>query len=122
MRDFVYIGSTPCDEPCEQLGPEYNRDKARRECHVFINQLRRMFGMEPDGAELCVKSERHDFGTYLEVICYFDDAKQASVDYAFRCEGEAPANWDMQSIIDLQPASELTRGYKLTFGAVLASK
>lgn len=114
MRDFVYIGSTPCDEPCQQVGmPEFSADVARRECIAFINQLRRQFGQEPDGAELRIKTERHDFGSYPEVVCYYDDDNQASVDYAFRCEGETPTNWDMQAIIELQPSSELMAGYKL---------
>jgi hypothetical protein len=122
MRDFVYIGSTPCDEPCEQVGSSYNGEKARKECRAFINQLLRMFGPEPEGAELKIKLERHDFGSYPEVVCYFDDEKQESVDYAFKCEGESPANWDLQAVIELQPSESITAGYKLTIGAILDSK
>ena len=120
MRDYVYIGSTPSDEPCQQLGmPSYDGIQARKECVVFISQLRRMFGPEPDGARLAVKIERHDFGSYPEVVCWFDDEKPESVDYAFRCEGESPANWDMQAIIEMQPPASITAGYKLTFQAVI---
>ena len=113
MRDFVYIGSTPCEEECEQLGENYNRQKARQECRAFINQLRRQFGIEPSGAQLAIKTEQHDFGSYPEVVCYFEDSKPESVDYAFRCESDTPLNWDMQAVIELQPATSITNGYKL---------
>jgi len=126
MRDFVYIGSTPCDEPCQQIGtPSYDSKMARKECRAFINQLRRMFGNEPEGAELRIKTESHDFGSYPEVVCYYDDEQPASAEYAYKCEGESPANWDLQATIELQPAASITKGYtlpSLTIGAVLDSK
>lgn len=126
MRDFVYIDSTPADEPCQQVGiPSYDSAMARKECKAFINQLRRLFGNEPDGAELRTKLENHDFGSYPEVVCYYDDEKPASVEYAYRCEGNSPANWDLPAIIELQPAASITNGYKIppmTIGAVLDSK
>lgn len=94
MRDFIEIGPTPADENCEQLGPNYNPHKARKECYAFIHQLRRQFGEEPYGARLRVKSNPHDFGTYLEVVCDYNDNCEESQEYAFKCEGEAWPNWD----------------------------
>ena len=126
MRDFVYIGSTPADEPCQQVGmPSYDASLARKECRVFINQLRRMFGNEPEGAELRIKTESHDFGSYPEVVCYYDDEQPASVEYAFNCESNSPTNWDLAATVELQPAASITSGYKIpsmTIGAVLDSK
>lgn len=126
MRDCVYIGSTPCDEPCQQVGmPSYDASLARKEIRAFINQLRRHFGPEPDGAELRAKTESHEFGSYTEVVCYYDYDKPESVEYAFKCESESPANWDLQATIELQPAASITKGYtlpSLTIGAVLDSK
>ena len=114
MRDCVYIGSTPCDEPCQQVGmPSYDASLARKECRAFINQLRRMFGKEPEGAELRIRMELHDFGSYPEVVCYYDDEQPKSVDYAYKCESESPANWDLQANIELQPAASITNGYTL---------
>lgn len=126
MRDCVYIGSTPSDESCQQVGmPSYDAAIARRECRAFINQLRRVFGEEPDGAELRVKVERHDFGSYPEVVCYYDDENAEATEYAYKCEGDCPTNWDLPAIVELQPAASITNGYKLpsmTIGAVLDSK
>lgn len=92
MRDYLNIGPTPCDEKC--IGVGENRRKELAECRIFANQIRRVLGAEPDGARLIVKSFPHDFGTYSEVCCEYDDNLPASVEYAFKCESESPANWD----------------------------
>ncbi len=94
MKDYITLGQTPCEEPCAQVGkPEY-RKKALKECAQFIQLLRQTFGPEPEGACLSVKWFPHDFGDYCEVVCYYNTDIPASVDYAFRCESEAPATWE----------------------------
>ena len=97
MRDYLSLSCTPTDEQCQQLGPHFDADLARRECQVFRDQLRREFGEEPIGARLAVKSFPHDFGSYPEVVCYYDDDFPESVDYAFRLENELPQYWDSVS-------------------------
>jgi hypothetical protein len=114
MRDYVYIGSTPSAEDCQQVGETYDKWKARLECEVFRNQIRRQLGKEPEGARLKLKTEYHDFGSYIELVCEFDDELPESVDYAFRCESDAPEHWDVQSVIELQPAASITAGYKVS--------
>lgn len=102
MRDFIEIGPVPCDEKCEQVGmPNYDSFRAKLECECFRNQLRRQFGPEPEGARLRIKSNPHDFGNYLEVVCHFDDAFPESVEYAFKCEGEAWTQWDNDNLVKL---------------------
>jgi hypothetical protein len=94
MRNFFTIGPTPLDEPCAQVGtPDYH-EKALPECRRFIALLRRVFGPEPPGAQLAVKSFPHDFGTYLEVVCYFDTGISESVEYAHRLDDETPTTWE----------------------------
>jgi hypothetical protein len=73
MRDFIDVGSSPPGETCAQVGSDGYHDLARKECRAYIAQLRRVFGSEPEGAGLTVKSNPHDFGTYLSVICYYDE-------------------------------------------------
>ena len=97
MNEFIDVGSAPMCESCAQVGSEDYYDQARRECRAYINQLRRTFGEEPDGAHLSVKSNPHDFGTYLSVICSYDPLIPSSMDYAFRCQGEAPEEWDEEA-------------------------
>ena len=94
MKDFLNIGSTPPAEDCEQLGPDYDVQKAKEECQRYIDLLRKTLGDEPEGARLAIKGFDHDFGRYYEVVCYYYDDNQESVDYAYRCEGEGPENWE----------------------------
>lgn len=97
MREYLEIGATPAEEDCEQLGPNYDPQRARAECRAFIAQLRRQFGPEPEGAQLRIKSNPHDFGTYLEVACYYEDTNEEAANYAFDCEGKAWTEWDKQA-------------------------
>lgn len=90
---YVSIGPTPAEEECAQVGDENYESKAIAECIRFIELLRKKFGPEPDGARLSSKSFSHDYGSYREVVCYYNDSKPDSVEYAFKCENEAPGTW-----------------------------
>lgn len=68
----IYIGATPCDEECEQLGSRYRPAVARLECQVFIEQLTRAHPPANAACSYRIKAERHDFGTYYEVIARVD--------------------------------------------------
>lgn len=102
MIDYIEIGSSPADESCIQVGDPDYYFKASRECRVFKEQLKRHFGEPPEGARLAVKRFTHDFGIYMEVVCYFDDAYPESIDYAFKLEGETPAKWDKEALEELR--------------------
>ncbi len=92
-RDYINIGSAPAEEDCAQVGEDNYAEKARRECARFIDLIRKKCGQEPPGARLATKSFPHDFGTYYEVVCYYDDEIPESIDYAYRAESEAPTTW-----------------------------
>lgn len=97
MQDHVDLGgTTPPMESCAQVGSrEYDyHDRARKEARAFINQLRRIFGCEPEGARLSVKSHPHDFGSYITVVVYFDPDNAKARAYANRCDEETPHEWD----------------------------
>ena len=95
MRDYIEIGSSPCDEHCVQVNPEGDyHDAMKAECRRFLELIRKKLGPEPAGARLAVKSNAHDFGIYYECGCYFDDVYPESQAYAFRCESDAPRTWD----------------------------
>lgn len=95
--DYLSIGATPCGEDCAQVGSNNYSARVKRECAAFINQLRRQFGPEPEFASLRIKAFSHDFGTYYEVVCYFNDEDSKSVDYAFDIENNSPELWDEQA-------------------------
>ncbi len=94
MRDYLNIGSSPCAEKCVQVGEPNYAVESRKECNRFIELIRKCLGEEPDGATLAIKSFPHDFGTYHEVVCYYDDTNEVAIDYAFKCESEAPETLD----------------------------
>lgn len=100
--DYVYIGETPCNEPCQQVGTDhYDAIMAKAECRAFINQLRRQLGTEPDGAQFKIKSEPHDAGNYLSVVCQFNPNIEEAAEYAYRAEEECPENWDKEALQEL---------------------
>lgn len=61
--------------------------QARTECRAFANQIRKHYG-EPDGGELRIKGQRHDSGTYYEVVAYFDSDDEEATRWAFDIEGD----------------------------------
>lgn len=93
MRDYIELGATPCGEFCADIGdPDYPQ-KSRAECQRFIALLRKTFGHEPPGAHLETRTFEHDYGTYREVVCYYDEGNEPALEYAMQCESHAPENW-----------------------------
>jgi len=95
--DLVNIGSTPPSEECIQLGTENYDTLAFNECTRYIEHIRLVSGVEPEGALLAVKAFPHDFGTYHEVICYYDETNAQALDYAFFVEDNGPDSWSIES-------------------------
>lgn len=97
MMDYLNIGPVPWGEDCAQVGSEDYDQRSRRECVVFLNQIR-VAVAEPPGAALVIKSFPHDFGSYREVCCRYSDDNEAAQDYAFNCEGhKGLESWDDQA-------------------------
>jgi len=104
-KDFLTLGPTPADEPCEQLGPGYDPEKARFECFTFARQLKRTF---PHG-EFGVKTFQHDFGSYMEVVAYFYSGETEELEYerlvneaCYLAESKTPEHWDEIAKEDLR--------------------
>ena len=98
MRDYIEIGSTPCEENCQQV-PYQDHELAMREVRQFIEAIRKVVGVEPPGAHLRVRANPHDFGTYHEVVCYYDTNNEAAAEYAFDCENKAPRTWEEAGMV-----------------------
>ena len=94
MKERLDIGSAPYGEDCAQVGSDDYHARAKRECRAYIAQLIRMLGEPPDGCSLVVRSQPHDFGSYLSVEAVFRDDNEHAAEYAYRCEGEGPELWD----------------------------
>lgn len=101
MRDRLEIGPTPAEESCAQVGSDRYAKVWRAECEAYRNQLRRMFGPEPDGASIVITSNNHDFGTYHDVAVSYDCDNRAALDYALKLESESPGEWDDAARVEL---------------------
>jgi hypothetical protein len=100
MRTELELGATPCDEDCAQVGADDYSTRATAECRAYINQLYRVLaekGYTPDkipqGFRLRVKANRHDLGTYHEVVASFEDDEE-SWGIALFLDQNSPASWD----------------------------
>lgn len=97
MIDYIEFDPVPCNEDCEQLGPRYDGDRARKQAQAFKHQLIRQFGEPPEGARISVVSKPHDFGNYLQVRVKYDDNYDGAREYAYNVEDNLPENWDEQA-------------------------
>jgi hypothetical protein len=95
MRDYLDLDTVPCDEPCASVNePDYST-RARLEARTFISQLERAFPMAVDaGVYFRIKSNPHDFGSYLSVQVVFNDDDEAQTEWAYTIEDELPIAWD----------------------------
>lgn len=100
MKERMELGPTPSGETCAQLGVNYDSSRAKKECRVFIEQLRRTFAEPLEsvyGVDFMVTSNPHDFGIYHEVAVTYDEDDEAAVELAFHIESNTPEWWDEQS-------------------------
>ena len=102
MKDSYEIGSSPSGEDCVQLGSDNYTFNAKKECTIFMNQIRRVLGYEPEGSRLAVKGFPHDFGTYYEVSYIYDDENEKHQDYFHKIDTECPEFWDEEAKHELE--------------------
>lgn len=101
MKDYLCIGSSPSAEICAQVGADNYHEQSQKELRAFKSQLERLFPNPPGGCCVAIKSCPHDFGTYYEVVCYFDDDIEESRHYAYNMENNTPENWDAAAVQEM---------------------
>lgn len=91
MKDFINIGSTPFEEDCAQVGSDNYEQVSRIECNRYRDLLKELY---PAG-NFKVKSFPHDFGSYLEVVAYYDedDENQDAIHAAYEAETSTYGTW-----------------------------
>ena len=100
--DYINIGSTPPEEDC--LG--VNHPLARKETEIYRRQLEREF---PAG-RFTVKGFPHDFGTYYEVVAWYEDELDtATNEAAFEAEC-GKGEWDEEALAELVAAGIRSAG------------
>lgn len=94
VNEWLEIGPTPSEESCQQVGTaDYNAELALKECKTYKDQLQR----EYPNARLGIKKFPHDFGSYYEVVVYFDPKNEDETELAFDVENNASPYWDTVS-------------------------
>jgi hypothetical protein len=95
MRDYFYLGSTPCDEACVQVEPTgHYIDAMRAEVQRDVEMLRVRFPQAIEyGVGFRAKAEQHDFGIYYEAVAIYDDSDQEALDFACWIEDNLPDTW-----------------------------
>lgn len=108
-REFIFIGSVPHDENCTPAGYS-NLEDGKIECTALINQLRRIYGKEPEECEFFILENHHEFGIYHEAAIFYNlvtedlepESDQTSSEiYALKCE-ILPDTWDVEAISELR--------------------
>ena len=98
--EWLSLGPTPTGETCEQIGPNYDPIKAKKECRIFIDQLMRAF---PSAKIMFkIKNNPHEFGTYFDVEVGYDENDEDSIECAFEAEAKTPEHWDEEAKKDLE--------------------
>lgn len=94
MTDYLNIGSSPAEEDCAQVGsPDYH-NKAMAELKRYRDLIRAHCGKEPPGTKLVIKWFPHDFGTYGELVCEYQEGDEVGLSYALHVESNGPCRWD----------------------------
>ncbi|MGF7156206.1 hypothetical protein [Novosphingobium gossypii] len=77
MTRVFQIGPAPLEEACAQLGctPDFE-DCNRLELTVYRAALIAKHGLPPEGVEIAARANRHDFGTYRELVAVIDARAQ----------------------------------------------
>lgn len=104
MKEMLYIGPSPCNEPCAQVGEDNFAALNRKECRAYLNQIVRVYGEPPMSARLSINIESgHDAGTYREVVVTYDPDSEAGAEYAYAVEAGC-AFWDEEAKKELANA------------------
>lgn len=107
MITTMYIGdTTPCAEPCVQIGEDDYVPRATKEARRFIAQIRKNYGEEPGLSVLEIKRNHHDHGVYISVEYRYDDESNTHTQYGLDIEGDVKGvleHWD-NSVVDPGPS------------------
>lgn len=101
MLEYMEIGPVPCEEDCAQVGQSDFRKIASKQMDAYISQLKREFATRLDVIDFGKKWFNHDFGTYGEVVVYFNPDDEYSTKSAYFVESHLPMNWDDEAIEEL---------------------
>jgi len=86
MRDHLHVGPTPAEEECANIAEPRGDVANRAECIAYRHALERFYGEPPNEARFGIKSQLHEFGSYREVVIYYNPDDELEAAYAFNVE------------------------------------
>ena len=87
--DYLELGPVPADEDCQQVGMDsydYHKDIAD------LRRYKAMLQKRWPTAHFTIKAFPHEFGTYREIVVYFDDDDEDAI--AYDVEANLPQTWN----------------------------
>ena len=94
-KDYVVIGSAPADERCVQVSKTKDYwDDMLRETLRFKQLIEKKFPEIPEGCNLKIQTNQHDFGQYCELVVEYDRDDEEAMRFALHLEINAPRTWE----------------------------
>ena len=92
MLDYLCLGPVPAYEDCQQVGTDsYDYQKDTEDLRRYKSMLEICW---PE-AHFAIKSFPHDFGTYREVVVYYDTEDENPI--ALEIEANLPKTWNEEA-------------------------
>ena len=97
MKDFIGLGSAPCEEDCVQVSKEFDyMSKMKKECNRFKLDIEKYFEdlIKESGVVIIIKTFPHDFGSYCDVGISFNNVNKNQYKAALKIEEKCPTTWE----------------------------
>ncbi len=109
--EWIELESTPCNESCQRIGPNYNVQLAELEARLYCKQIKEQF---PNHDNVCirVKAYYEDYTRY-EVRIGFDPNCDQSGFEAYEIESKVWMNWTKENKEELKNAISQIEFYKM---------
>lgn len=98
-KTYLSIGCTPAAEECVQVSQTHDYfSPMMYQCERFKQMLIAKF-TNCNKVELKVKTFLHDFGTYAEVVAYFEENDPEAQAQAIFIENNMPSYWTETDVL-----------------------
>ena len=115
----IELGSTPPHENPAQTTWDDFHDVNHAECRIYRDLLLRRLGPEPNGCHFSIRTFKHDFSPYKELVLVISDPDDDAVRQYSTYAEDGPKEWD--EVAGRKLLGELRRTGLLGDEALLAS-
>ena len=117
-KDYLTLSCNPAEEEWPG-GPDSTTDQQSAVLRRYLQMLVDKFPIPPDlegKVRFARKTFPHDFGSYTEVVVWFDTEDRRARSFAYMCDAEMPGRWTDTEVVRLdeylaeQQKKEATNG------------